>query len=181
MWQGTWDPEGILSTFPAIVSGISGLLAGQLLCSNRSPTDKVIYLMVFGLLSAMVGYGWGLIFPVNENLWTSSFVLITSGFAALILGASYYVVDIRGLRQGTFPGLVFGANAISTYVFADILALAFYMFPWGAETLNIHVTTALTSIGFSPKLSSAVYALLFVCINFFPAYLLYRKKLFIKV
>lgn len=181
MWQGTWDPEGILSTFPAIVSGISGLLAGQLLTSKRTPTDKVIYLMIAGLVSAAAGYVWGLTFPVNENLWTSSFVLVTSGFASLILGAAYYVVDIRGFRQGTFPGIVFGANAISTYVLADILALVFYVFPWGNATLNIHVTGMLTSIGFYPKLSSCIYALLFVCINFIPAYILYKKKIFIKV
>lgn len=86
MWQGTWDPEGILSTFPSIVSGISGLLAGHLLISNRSRETKVIYLMVIGLTSAAAGYVWGLTFPVNENLWTSSFVLVTSGMAALVLG-----------------------------------------------------------------------------------------------
>lgn len=181
MWQVTWDPEGILSTFPAIVSGITGLLAGQLLVSKRSPSDKVIYLMVSGLISAVAGYIWGLVFPVNENLWTSSFVLITSGFAALILGASYYVVDIRGYTRGTYPGIVFGANAISTYVLADILALACYVLPWGSATLNIHVTSGLMALGISPKLSSCLYALCFVALNFVPAYILYRNKIFIKV
>jgi predicted acyltransferase len=181
MWQGTWDPEGILSTFPSIVSGICGLLAGHLLVSKRTPTDKVIYLMVFGLISAVAGYVWSLAFPLNENLWTSSFVLLTSGFAALILGATYYVVDIRGYQGWTFPGIVFGANAITVYVLADILALAFYVLPWGGETLNIRVTSALTTFGLAPKLSSCVYALLFVGINFIPAFILYRKKIFIKV
>lgn len=181
MWQGTWDPEGILSTFPAIVSGVTGLLAGHLLVSQRSPTDKVIYLMVFGMISAVAGYVWGLTFPVNENLWTSSFVLVTSGFAALILGASYYVVDIRGFTRWTYPGIVFGANAITVYVLADILALVFYVFPWGSETLNIRVTSALTAAGLAPKLASCLYALTFVAINFIPAYLLYKRKIFIKV
>ena len=181
MWQGTWDPEGILSTFPSIVSGITGMLAGHLLVSKRTPTDKIIYLIVFGLISAAAGYVWGLAFPVNENLWTSSFVLLTSGFAALILGATYYVVDIRGFQRWTFPGIVFGANAITVYVLADIFALAFYVLPWGSDTLNIHVTSALTAAGLASKLSSCLYALLFVGINFIPAYILYRKKIFIKV
>ncbi|HTF19970.1 MAG TPA: heparan-alpha-glucosaminide N-acetyltransferase domain-containing protein [Chryseolinea sp.] len=181
MWQGTWDPEGILSTFPSIVSGISGLLAGHLLASNRTAADKVICLMVCGLISAATGYVWSQVFPVNENIWTSSFVLVTSGFAALILGAAYYVVDIRGYKNWTFPGVVFGTNAISTFVLADILALIFYVFSWGSATLNIHVTSMLTAIGLSPKLSSCLYALFFVCINFIPAYILYRKKIFIKV
>lgn len=181
MWQGTWDPEGILSTFPAIVSGITGLLAGHLLVSYRTPTDKVIYLMVFGMISAVAGYVWGLTFPVNENLWTSSFVLVTSGFAALILGATYYVVDIRGFTRWTYPGIVFGANAITVYVLADIFALVFYVFPWGDATLNIRFTTGLAAAGLAPKLASCLYALAFVAINFIPAYLLYKRKIFIKV
>ena len=181
MWQGTWDPEGILSTFPAIVTGITGLLAGHLLASSRTPTDKVIYLMIFGLVSTAAGYVWGLVFPVNENLWTSSFVLVTSGMAAMILGATYYVVDIRRVTGWTRPGIIFGANAIAVYVLADLLALLFYVLPIGNETLNIRVTDGLTNVGFPAKVSSCVYALLFVCINFIPAYFLYKKKILIKV
>jgi len=181
MWQGTWDPEGILSTFPSIVSGISGLLAGHLLVSNRSRENKVIYLMVIGLASAAAGYVWGLTFPVNENLWTSSFVLVTSGLAALVLGAAYFTVDIRGLSWGTQPGIIFGANAIAAYVLADILALIFYRLPIAGQPLNVHGVTALHSIGLSLKLSGMFYSLLFVCINFIPALILYRKKVFIKL
>jgi predicted acyltransferase len=181
MWQGTWDPEGILSTFPAIVTGITGLLAGHLLASDRKPTDKIIFLMIFGLISTVAGYIWGLVFPVNENLWTSSFVLVTSGMASMILGATYYVVDLRGFAGWTGPGIIFGANAITVYVLADLLALIFYVLPLGESTLNLHVTNALIHIGFPPKLSSCFYALFFVCINFIPAYFLYRKKIFIKV
>ncbi len=181
MWQGTWDPEGILSTFPAIVTGITGLLAGHLLASNRVPTDKVIYLMIFGMISTAVGYVWGLVFPVNENLWTSSFVLVTSGIASMVLGATYYVVDIRRFTRWTRPGIIFGANAIAVYVLADLLALVFYVLPIGGATLNIHLTNALTSVGVLPKLSSCFFALFFVGINFIPAYFLYKKKIFIKV
>jgi predicted acyltransferase len=181
MWQGTWDPEGILSTFPAIVTGITGLLAGHLLASDRKPTDKIIYLMIFGLISTIAGYTWGLVFPVNENLWTSSFVLVTSGMASMILGATYYVVDLRGFTQWTEPGIIFGANAITVYVLADLLALIFYALPIGESTLNIQVTNALINAGLPPKLSSCFYALFFVGINFIPAYFLYRKKIFIKV
>jgi predicted acyltransferase len=181
MWQGTWDPEGILSTFPAIVTGITGMLAGHLLATNKTPTEKVIYLMIFGLISTAVGYVWGLVFPVNENLWTSSFVLVTSGMASMILGATYYVVDIRRYARWTRPGIIFGANAIAVYVLADLLALIFYALPIGDETLNLHVTDALTGVGLSPRISSFLYALFFVAVNFIPAYFLFRKKIFIKV
>jgi len=181
MWQGTWDPEGILSTFPAIVTGITGLLAGQLLISHRTPQTKVIYLMVFGLISTAMGYLWGLTFPVNENLWTSSFVLVTSGIAALILGAAYYVVDIRGFKFGSQVGIIFGANAIAVYVLADILALIFYVMPVGGETLNSIAVDTFQNAGIPAKLSSMLYAFIFVCINFFPAYILFKKRIFIKV
>jgi predicted acyltransferase len=99
----------------------------------------------------------------------------------MILGASYYVVDIRGFAGWTRPGIIFGANAIAVYVLADLLALIFYVFPIGSETLNIHVTNTLTHLGFPAKVSSCCYALFFACINFIPAYFLYQKKMFIKV
>ena len=181
MWQGTWDPEGILSTFPSIVSGITGLLAGQLLISKRQHTDKVIYLMILGLVSTVAGYVWGLIFPVNENLWTSSFVLVSSGVASMVLGAAYYVVDIRGYQTGTKPGIIFGANSIAVYVLAEFFALVLYLLPIGSATLNIHAVNFFSGLGLSRELAGLIYSLFFVCVNFIPAYILYQKKIFIKL
>lgn len=137
--------------------------------------------MVFGLISAAAGYVWGLTFPVNENLWTSSFVLVTSGMASMVLGAAYYVVDIRGYAHGTKPGIIFGANAITAYILGDILALIFYQLKIGADTMNGYGVEVMTTLGCSPELASMLYALSFVCINFIPAYILYRKKIFIKL
>jgi predicted acyltransferase len=181
MWQGTWDPEGILSTFPSIVSGITGMLAGHLLISKRSSEGKVIYLMIVGLITTMMGYLWGLAFPVNENLWTSSFVLVTSGMASMILGAAYYVIDIRGYTQGTAPGVIFGANAIAAYVMADLLALIFYQLLFGADTINSYSVSMFVALGVSPKLASMFFALIFVGINFIPVYILYQRKIFIRL
>jgi len=181
MWQGTWDPESILSTFPSIVSGISGMLAGRLLQSKLTPNEKVNYLMTAGVFSAALGYFWGLGFPVNENLWTSSFVLVTSGFACLLLGALYFMVDILGKTKGTQPGIIFGANAIAVYVLGDILALFFYGAKFGEHSLNEHAVNGLITLGATPNLASLLYALFFVSVNFIPAYFLYRKKIFIKL
>ncbi len=181
MWQGTWDPESILSTFPSIVSGITGMLAGRLLQSKFTPNEKVNYLMTAGVFSAALGYFWGLGFPVNENLWTSSFVLVTSGFACLLLGALYFMVDILGKTKGTQPGIIFGANAIAVYVLGDVLALFFYGAKFGEHSLNEHAVNGLITIGVAPNLASLLYALFFVSVNFIPAYFLYRKKIFIKL
>lgn len=181
MWQGTWDPEGILSTFPAIVTGITGLLAGRLMLCQLSRNEKANYLMTGGLIAATAGYLWGLHFPVNEGIWTSSFVLVTSGLAAMLLGAVYFLVDIKGHTRGTKPSLIFGANAIAVYVLADLLSILFYILPFGPLTLNSHFQVALTSVGIAPKVASMLYAALFVSVVFIPAYLLFRKKIFIKL
>ncbi len=137
--------------------------------------------MVIGLTSAAAGYVWGLTFPINENLWTSSFVLVTSGMAALVLGAAYFIVDIRSISWGTQPGIIFGANAIAAYVLADILALLFYRMPIAGIPLNVHAVSVLTPLGLSSKLSGMLYSLFFVCVNFIPAYFLYKRRIFIKL
>ena len=181
MWQGTWDPEGILSTFPSIVTGITGLLAGHLLLSKRTPHEKVILLMVFGFVAVAIGYFWGLIFPVNKNLWSSSFVLVTSGLASLLLGTLYYVVDIRNHTSGTKPGIIFGANAIAIYFISDIISILFYSIKFGVASLNEHFMQTFTAIDLDPRFVSMLYAIIFVCVNFCIAYVLYKKKIFIKL
>ena len=181
MWQGTWDPESILTTFPSIASGISGMLAGHVLLSRRIREEKALILLVSGCIAAAGGYLWGLAFPVNENLWTSSFVLVTSGMAAMALGTVYFLVDIRGYRFGTSPGIIFGANAITAYVLGDILAVIFYRIPVPVHSLNRYFFDALVSLGFAPKLASMLYGLLFVGIVLIPVWMLYRKRIFIKL
>jgi len=181
MWQGTWDPESILSIIPSTVSGITGMLAGKLLISDLPPAEKSNYLMIAGMCSAIAGYFWGLTFPVNENLWTSSFVLVTSGFGALLLGALYFRIDIKGYKRWTMPGVIFGANAITTYFLADVLALIFYRLKFGGMPLNDLVVNGLIHAGMRAELASWLYALFFVAVNFIPAYILYRKKIFIKL
>lgn len=181
MWQGTWDPEGILSTFPSIVTGITGLLAGHLLLSKRTPQEKSILLMIAGFAAVTIGYIWHLTFPVNKNLWSSSFVLITSGLASLSLGAFYYIVDIRNHTSGTKPGIIFGANAIAIYFLSDVISNLFYSIPFGSASLNVHFMSTLTAAGLEPKLVSMLYAIIFVFINFCIAYILFRKKIFIRL
>ena len=180
-WQGSWDPEGILGTFPSIVSGITGLLAGHLLLSKRTPYEKSILLMVAGFAAVTAGYIWHLTFPVNKNLWSSSYVLVTSGLASLSLGAFYYVVDIRKHAWGAKPGIIFGANAIAIYFLSDVISHLFYTIPFGSASLNVHFMSALTASGLASKLVSLLYAIIFVCINFFIAYVFYRKRIFIRL
>jgi predicted acyltransferase len=181
LWQGTWDPEGILSTFPSVVSGITGLLAGHLLLSKRTAYEKSILLMIGGFAAVVVGYLWHLTFPVNKNLWSSSFVLVTSGLASLTLGTFYYIVDIRDYTSGTKPGIIFGANAIAVYFLSDVISYLFYLVPFGSAPLNVHFMSGLTAAGVAPKLASMLYAIIFVFINFGVAYFLFKKRIFIRL
>lgn len=181
MWQGTWDPESILSIIPSSVSGITGMLAGALLTSKKDPAEKVNYLMTAGVISSIVGYFWGLIFPINENLWTSSFVLLTSGFACLLLGAMYFMIDIKGHKCWAQPGVIFGMNAIAAYVMADVLALFFYRAKFGGTVLNVKTVTGMIDLSLQPELASLLYALFFVAVNFLFVFILYRRKIFIKL
>ena len=181
MWRGTWDPESILTNITSVASCITGMLAGRLMLSDKPPAEKVNYLMTAGVFLAIAGYFCGLVFPVNENLWTSSFVLVTSGFASLLFGAFYFLVDIKGKTWGTRPGIIFGANAIAIYFLADVWALLFYEAKFGGSTLNEKFLTGLTGAGADPRFASLLYALIFVAINYIPAWILYKKKIFIRL
>lgn len=181
MWQDTWDPEGVFSTLPAIATGILGMLAGQLLKSQLKEVEKANNLMVIGLVLTLWGLFWAWFFPINKNLWTSSFVLVTGGTAFSFLGAFYYWIDVKGNSQGTTPWVIFGSNAITVYVLADILSLFFYQLPLDGQSISAHFMQAAKSLGMMPEIASMVFALCFVLINFIPAWLLYRKKVFIKL
>ncbi|MFO7823100.1 MAG: heparan-alpha-glucosaminide N-acetyltransferase domain-containing protein [Cyclobacterium sp.] len=181
MWEGSWDPEGLFSTLPAIVTGILGLLAGKILLGRSNEQLKANYLMAIGVPLVLLGLLWAQVFPINKHLWTSSFTLVTGGTAFIALGACYFLVDILGKQKGTSVGIIFGANAITVYVLADVLSLLFYGWEIGGQSLNTHFMNGLTGLGISAKLASLSYALLFVGINFIPAFILFRRKIFIKL
>jgi predicted acyltransferase len=181
MWQGNWDPEGILSTFPSFVTTISGMLVGTLLISKLSQEQKVIRLFVFGFASFVIGIIWNWQFGLNENLWSSSFVMFTSGMAAMTLASTIYVVDMLQYEQWAKFGIIYGMNAIVVYTLGDLLSPLFFGIKFGDVSLNQAFFSGLTQVGITPKLASMLYSLIYVGINFIPAYLLYKKKIFIKI
>ena len=118
----TWDPEGLLSTLPAIATLLIGILAGEWLRSEREGGRKALGLVVAGIPLLLAGRLLHPYFPINKNLWTSTYVLFTGGFAMLLLAACYWVVDLRGWRGWATPFLVFGMNAILAYALAALVA-----------------------------------------------------------
>ncbi|MBN1789582.1 MAG: DUF1624 domain-containing protein [Bacteroidales bacterium] len=181
MWEGSWDPEGILSTFPSIATGIAGMMAGVLITGKLEQERKILWLFTAGFLATIVGHAWGWVFPLNKNLWTSSYVVFTGGLAYMTLAASIFIVDIMGRKRFTKIGIVFGANAITIYVFAGLMTWFFYSLKIGNQSLNLHFLNLCTGISLSAKFASLIYALLYVAFCYIPAWLLYRKRIFIKL
>ncbi len=176
-----WDPEGLFSTFPAIASGITGMLTGTLLVSKKSIDQKIIWLFVAGFISATAGVVWSWWFPLNKPIWTSSYVLATSGLASMTLAASLFLVDHLGYKKYARPWVIFGSNAISVYVLAGLLGYFFGGIQFGGASLKGHFMDFFTTMGTAPKFASLLYALLYIGVLFIPAVILYRKKIFIKL
>ena len=181
LWQKTWDPEGILSTFPAIVSGITGMLIGKLYLSIKDENKRLVWLFFVGFAMFLAGGIWNWFFPLNKNLWTSSYVLYTSGIGTMALAACILIVDMWGYKRWTLLGRVYGANAITSYVLAVMLTIVFYRMRLGGVSLNEWFMSGLTPLGFDPRFLSMLYAIIYMLIIFIPALIMYRKKIFIKI
>jgi predicted acyltransferase len=121
-YDGTYDPEGLLSTLPAIVSGLLGIFAGLLLRNKAVPDNrKVLWLLGAGAASAALGWIWGIDFPVIKKIWTSSYVLIAGGYSAMLLGAFYWIVEVKKWRIWCQPFVWIGMNPITLYLASNFL------------------------------------------------------------
>lgn len=181
LWNQTWDPEGVLSTFPALVTAILGMLTGRFLLSSKTWEEKVNYLFVGGFILTIIGIVWGWDFPINKNIWSSSFVLVTAGLALLTLSTLIFLIDVLRYHSWAKMGIIFGSNAIAIYVLSNLLGIVFYGLNVGESSLSGHFLTLLDTIGATPEFASMMCALVFVAINFVPAYILHQKRVFIKL
>jgi predicted acyltransferase len=181
-----WDPEGLLSTLPAIATTLFGILAGELLRSRGTLERKIRDLIVAAWLAAAVGLLWNLVFPINKNLWTSSYALFMSGLAAASLAVCLYLVDLKGWRGWFLPFLWLGRNAIALFVgsvLSTLLLLAVKL-P-GADGKKNSLYAAIYHTVFDhfadPRVGSLLFALSFCSAWILIAGLLYRKRIFLKV
>src|SRR5262249_27914434 len=108
----TWDPEGLLSTIPAVGTVLLGVLAGRWIGSDRPLSERLNGLFAVGALAMAVGLAWNWVFPINKNLWTSSYVVFTAGMAAVTLAVCIWLIDSENVRWWTPPFLAFGMNPI---------------------------------------------------------------------
>jgi predicted acyltransferase len=185
-WKPLYDPEGILSTIPAIVTTLCGVLAGHWLRSRRSEMERVAGMFVAGAACMVVAWAWGFWFPINKALWTSSYVLLTAGLALQFLAVCFWLIDIRGIRRWATPFLVFGSNALIIYFLAELFShvislISFRSSEGGAVDLKTVIYEKVFASWASPINASVLFAICIVLLWLGVAALLYRKRIFIKV
>ena len=182
MYQGTWDPEGLYSTLPAIATGISGMLCGSIILNNNnSIKDKIIKLFYWGSIALIIGYFWDYIFPINKHIWTSSYVLYSSGLAMIILAMSMWIIDEKKYTGNIKFGLVFGSNAIVAYVLHGMVWRLFQIpIINGVGFQKFWMDTGI-SLGLPAKFVSLDWAIFYTLVIYFIVYQLYKRKIFIKI
>lgn len=188
MWSHTryWDPEGIVSTLPAICSMLFGIFTGHLLASGRSKQEKAAWLLSSGVVGLAIGAfldNWFM--PINKNLWTVSFAVFMAGISASGFGLCYWLIDVNGFKRGSKPAVVFGMNAIASYVLADFIAGPLDMIQLGhgngVSTAHDAIFRLFQSIVPSAQWASFAFALTIAGAVYVAAWLLYRRKMFIRI
>jgi predicted acyltransferase len=185
LYRRDFDPEGLLSTLPAIATTLLGTLAGEFLRSAASFSQKLRGLAVAGVAGVAAGYAWHLWFPIYKPLWTSSYVLFTAGAACLLLALCWWLIEMRGWRLWSRPFLWLGMNAIVVYALSTFAGKLWTMIKVANGAQTITVQGWVYEHWFAPfaqeKNASLAFALSFTAVWTLVAWALYRKKIFIKV
>ena len=189
LWKSakTWDPEGILSTLPAVATGLFGVLIGTWLRrKDRQDSVKISWMFSTGIIAVILGLIWDLCFPINKALWTSSFVLYAGGLATIGLALCYWLIDVQGYKKGTTPFVVYGVNAITVFFLSGliprILTMIMVTMPDGTQ-VNSRVWMYETF--FTPYLTpinaSLAGAVTFILIWLAILWWMFNKKIIVKV
>lgn len=188
LWSASkvWDPEGILSTIPAVGTALSGVMLGHWLKTNTEPAIKAVWIFVFANFAMALGWLWDLSFPMNKSIWTSSYVLFTSGLALQFFGMCYWLIDIKGYTWWTKPFVVYGMNAITVFLLSGLMARLLTMIRWTDDAGNVIILKAWIYNSFftpflSPVNASLAFALFYVLFWLGCMWILYVKKIFLKV
>jgi predicted acyltransferase len=184
LWRPTWDPEGVLSTVPAIATAVIGVMVGIWMRSHADTSRKVTTLALTGVALFAAGLAWSPLFPINKSLWTSSYVLLSAGAAATILAACVYVIDMRGVRGWSHPFIVLGRNAIALFVVSGLIAKLLIMIPAREHGSRTVLQSLIFDYGFAwirpPEIASLSYALVFLAMMYGLCHFLYRRGIFLR-
>lgn len=184
LWRSskTWDPEGLLSTIPAVATALAGILCGLWLKKADDPGNKIAWMYTFGVAGILAGLVWDLFFPINKALWTSSYVLYSGGWAVCGLALLYWLIDVKGYRKFTTPFVIYGINAITVFFVSGLVPRILTRISVG-EGMNLRqwlyetfYTTWLT-----PANASLAWAISYVLGWYLILWIMYRKGVIIKV
>jgi len=181
LWQKTWDPEGLLSTAGAVGSTLLGMTAASIYQSYEEVSEKLFAMMRRGFVLLAMGYLLSYLFPINKALWSSSFTLVTAGACMQAWALCIYVFDVKKSALPTLLMESFGKNPIVAYALSSILVSVFYSDQFIPVALNTETVDFLIGIGLAPKLSSLIYALIYVGIISIPTLILFKRKIFIRL
>ena len=186
LWKPRWDPEGLLSTIPAISTTLFGIVVGLCLGSALSPGRKAAALAGAGLAGIVAGELWNIVFPINKNLWTSSYAVFMSGAACLLLALCYWAIDIRGWRGWTRPFVILGTNAITLFAASALMvktmALIKVTGPDGsAISISRYAYLHYFAPIAAPKNASLLYALVNLAVLFALLAWMYRRRIFVRL
>jgi predicted acyltransferase len=181
-----YDPEGLLSTLPAIATTLLGVVTGQWLRAQKSDYEKVAGMFVAGVVCIVLGWAWNPFFPINKALWTSSYVLFTGGMALQLLAFCYWLVDIKQYRRWAKPFVIFGVNAIALFVGTGLMAKLMGLIKVStADGTRISLQSFVYRNAFAswlpPYRASLAFAICFVLLWLGLMWLLYRRRIFIKI
>ena len=180
-----FDPEGLISSIPAIANALFGYLTSAFLVREQA-NGKVPYRVALaGIAMILIAMAWNLIFPFNKPLWSSSFVLYTCGWAILIWFTMFWLIDVKEIKGWTGFFLVFGTNALFTYILSEILLMLNYLCPFtiNGQTYLVHTWLdqyAFSMLGDSP-LRPALWGVAMVLVCWAMTYPLYKKHIYIKL
>jgi predicted acyltransferase len=189
LWKSskTWDPEGPLSTLPAIGTAMTGVLLGRWLALKERPIlDRLTAMFAVGALLMMVGLMWNWAFPINKGLWTSSYVLFTSGMAAVAIATITWIIDIQGVTWWTRPLVIYGVNPLVAFAGSGLMARIIYSL-WKVEfdgkqmSVQAAVYNSVFASWLEPRNASLAFAICFVLFWYAVLAVLHRRNLILKV
>ena len=184
MWQPTWDPEGILSTVPAIATCLLGALTGEWMRRRGAEgewRDGALGLFAAGSSMAVLGWIWSGWFPINKNLWTSSYVLLTAGLAMIIIAWLVFVIEIKGRTRWTWPFVVYGSNALLVFILTGLAGRLLVLIKAGDLTLKQWIYEQWFASWAGPLNGSLAFAVAFVLLWLLPMAWLYRRGLILRI
>ena len=183
VWSGSkvYDPEGLLSTIPALATTLFGVMTGLMLASRLELTEKVVRLFVRGSLLVACGYVWSWFFPINKPIWTSSYAVFTAGQAMCALALCLWFFDVRGHRSWAGPFVVYGMNSITVFVGSGVLALTLIYLKIGESSLQSLIYETAFMSWLPPYPASLTYALTWIGGWFLVLAWMYKRRLFLKV